>query len=120
MDSSGWVEFFGAGRNAAKFRGAMLAVGELIVPTLCIHEVSKWLRSQSDESIDEAMVTMKAGRLAVLDTSTALLASEISQQEGFAAGDGMILATARIHEATLWTQDTDFEGMERVVYVPKS
>ena len=28
----------------------------------------------------------------------------------------MILATARAHEATLWTQDADFEWMEGVRY----
>ena len=30
--------------------------------------------------------------------------------------DSVILATARAHEATLWTQDADFEGIEGVRY----
>lgn len=33
--------------------------------------------------------------------------------------DSMILAAARAHGATLWTQDQDFEGIEGVRYLPK-
>jgi predicted nucleic acid-binding protein len=33
--------------------------------------------------------------------------------------DSVILATARAYEATLWTQDGDFEGLEGVQYVAK-
>lgn len=33
--------------------------------------------------------------------------------------DGIILATAELTGATLWTQDIDFEGMPRVRYIPK-
>jgi predicted nucleic acid-binding protein len=31
----------------------------------------------------------------------------------------VILATARLHEATLWTQDSDFEGMDGVRFKKK-
>ena len=34
--------------------------------------------------------------------------------------DGIILATARLTGATLWTQDGDFAGMPNVRYVPKN
>jgi predicted nuclease of predicted toxin-antitoxin system len=33
--------------------------------------------------------------------------------------DSIILATARMHEALLWTQDGDFEGLAGVKYFPK-
>jgi toxin FitB len=33
--------------------------------------------------------------------------------------DAQILATARIHEATLWTQDVDFRDIEDVRYLAK-
>jgi predicted nucleic acid-binding protein len=32
--------------------------------------------------------------------------------------DAIMLATARELRATLWTQDSDFEGMEGVKYFP--
>jgi predicted nucleic acid-binding protein len=33
--------------------------------------------------------------------------------------DSVIYATARIHQATLWTQDAHFAGLEGVRYVKK-
>ena len=33
--------------------------------------------------------------------------------------DGILLATARLTGAILWTQDVDFQGMPRVRYFPK-
>lgn len=33
--------------------------------------------------------------------------------------DSLILATARLHDAELWTQDEDFRGLENVRYVAK-
>jgi len=33
--------------------------------------------------------------------------------------DSVILATARMHNATIWTQDEDFKGLEGVRYVSK-
>ncbi len=33
--------------------------------------------------------------------------------------ESIILATARAHNATMWTQDADFEGMEGVEYIAR-
>jgi predicted nucleic acid-binding protein len=33
--------------------------------------------------------------------------------------DSIMLAIARAHGATLWSQDSDFEGLEDVRYIPK-
>ena len=40
--------------------------------------------------------------------------------EYFADADSVILATARLRGATVWTQDADFKGIEDVRYVAKS
>jgi predicted nucleic acid-binding protein len=34
--------------------------------------------------------------------------------------DSIVLATARRREATVWTQDSDFEGLEKVEYFAKT
>jgi toxin CcdB len=36
-----------------------------------------------------------------------------------AAADSVMLATAHRHRATLWTQDSDFDGLPGVKYYPK-
>ena len=40
-----------------------------------------------------------------------------SLQERLPTADSIILATARAHAATLWTQDADFVGKPNVKYV---
>jgi len=49
----------------------------------------------------------------------ALLAAELSLQNELPMADGIILAAARTHNAHVWTQDSDFEGLENVTYVAK-
>jgi predicted nucleic acid-binding protein len=33
--------------------------------------------------------------------------------------DSIILATARLYQATVWTLDADFKGISGVQYIPK-
>jgi predicted nuclease of predicted toxin-antitoxin system len=45
--------------------------------------------------------------------------TRISVDSGLPRADSVILAMARAHNATLWTQDSDFVGAEYVRYVEK-
>lgn len=49
----------------------------------------------------------------------AIQAARIGVGQGLALADSVILATARIRDATLWTQDAAFAGMEGLWYYPK-
>jgi predicted nucleic acid-binding protein len=49
----------------------------------------------------------------------ALEAAKVSVEIRLPMADSVILATARMHNATLWTQDRDFEGLTGVEYVEK-
>jgi predicted nucleic acid-binding protein len=62
---------------------------------------------------------MTRGQVVDLDSRLALSAAKLSVDLGLPMADSVMLTTARAHEATLWTQDTDFEGMEGVEYVPR-
>ena len=44
--------------------------------------------------------------------------SEVDER-GLPLADSVILATARAHGATLWTQDEDFRGLDSVEYTAK-
>ncbi len=54
------------------------------------------------------------------DEAAALLAVAAMQQGIVVVptADSIMLATARAHGATLWTQDADFRGMQGVRFVP--
>jgi len=46
----------------------------------------------------------------------AIAAARVSVEAGLPLADAVILATAQAHNALLWTQDADFQGMEGVAY----
>ena len=120
VDSSGWIEYFTDGPNAKFFEPPILNQAELVVPTLVLLEVYKHIRRHQgrDEAL-KAMAGMKQGEVQDLDERLALYAGEVGVEYGLPLADSVILATARLHEATLWTEDSDFEGMDGVRFKKK-
>ena len=49
----------------------------------------------------------------------AISAAKVSVELKLPMADSIILATARTHNATLWTQDSDFKNIEGVRYIEK-
>ena len=118
VDSSGWLEYFGNGKNAAFFARPIEDPSKLIVPTLSLFEVFKRVLVQRDEPAAlQAIALMHQGRIVDLDRNLAIAAARLSAQERLPLADSVMLATARSHEATLWTQDADFEGRDGVRYI---
>ena len=120
IDSSGWLEYFADGSNADFFAPAIESVSELLVPSISIYEVFKKVLQERGESEGfQAVATMQQGRVVDLDATLALRAAKISAELKLPMADSVMLATAQVHEATLWTQDADFEDIEGVEYVEK-
>jgi predicted nucleic acid-binding protein len=120
VDSSGWIEYFAKGKNAGFFTPPIREVEVLIVPTLCIYQVFKRLLAEREE--DSALLAvglMSYGRVVDLDRDIALEAARLSRELKLALADSVILATARAHEATLWTQDEHFKDIEGVKHIEK-
>lgn len=121
VDSSAWLEYFSDGENATAFGGVIERTSELVVPTLTLYEVFKKTAHLKDESVAlEAVGVMLQGHVVELSASLALEAARVSRDCGLAMADAMILATARAHSATLWTQDAHFAGLDGVRYLEKS
>jgi predicted nucleic acid-binding protein len=62
---------------------------------------------------------MQPGRLEDLSGTLALAAARLSVDLKMPMAASIILATARAWDATLWTQDSDFDGVPRVRYAAK-
>jgi len=120
VDSSGWIEYFTEGPNSGFFAGAIEKVDELIVPALAIYEVFKWVsRERGETQALKAIAHMQLGEVVDLDSKLAIYAARLSLQTKLPMADSIVYATARASEATLWTQDDDFEGLEDVKYITK-
>jgi toxin FitB len=121
VDSSGWLEYFGEGKNAGFFAPAIEKIDQLIVPTICIYDVFKGMSHLLDEQEAlRAISVMSLGQVIELDRQLALNAAKFSREFRLALADSIILATARANDATLWTQDEHLKGLDNVKYIEKS
>ena len=120
VDSSGWLEYFADEPNADFFARAIENTKELVVPAISLYEVfDRVLMQRGEDAALQAVAQRQQGRVVELDSTLALRAAKVSVEQKLAMADSIILATARQHEATLWTQDEDFEGIEGVRYKEK-
>ena len=120
VDSSGWLEYFGNGPNAAFFAKAIERTSYLVLPTVSLYEVFKRVLQQRGEGDAlQAVAVMQQGLVAELSGTLALSAARISVDLGLPMADSIMLSTARAYDATFWTQDADFEGVPDVNYIPK-
>lgn len=120
VDSSGWLEYLADGPNASFFAPAIENVRELITPSISLYEVFKRvLQQRGEDDALRAIAVMAQGQVIDLDTTLALEAAKTSVELRLPMADSIILATARAFDATVWTQDEDFDGIEGVQYVEK-
>jgi predicted nucleic acid-binding protein len=120
VDSSGWLEYFEGSGNADFFASAIEDTEHLLVPVICVYEVFKRVMQQRGVTIARENVSdMHEGQIIDLDTSLAMSAATLSTELKLAMADSIILATAREHQAVLWTQDEHFKGLDGVRYIEK-
>lgn len=120
VDSSAWLEYFSAGKNADVFASAIENTKDLIVSTINLYEVYKKILIERDEnSAIEAIAIMHQALVIDVDFSIAIDASKLSYKYKLPMANSLIYATALQNEATVWTQDKDFENLENVKYVKK-
>jgi predicted nucleic acid-binding protein len=120
VDSSGWLEYFADAPNADFFAPVLEDVADLLVPTISIYEVFKRvLQQKGDSEALEAVALMMQGQLIDLDSSIAIGAAKISDDLKMPMADSIMLASARSHKATFWTQDADFADVPDVEYKTK-
>lgn len=112
VDSSGWLEYFADGPNAGKFAPPLEDRASLVVPSITIYEVFKVVcRQRGEDAALQAAALMQQGTVVELAPSLAMIAAKTSLEFSLPMADSIILATARLHGALLWTQDEHFSGL---------
>ncbi len=77
------------------------------------------LAQRGEEAALQAAGIMSLGTNANLTPEIAIQAAQISLDLQLAMADSIILATSRVYQATLYTQDADFQGIDGVAYIEK-
>jgi predicted nucleic acid-binding protein len=120
VDSFGWLEYFAEGENAGFFALAIEDTGNLIVPVISIYEVFKRLLQSHGIDVAEIRIAdVLKGEQVDLTAPLALSAAQISVEYKLPMADSLILATARLYDATLWTQDEHFRDIPGVKFIAK-
>ena len=117
VDSSGWIEYLIDGPNCRHFSSAIQETEELVVPSISIAEVYRWVMQEaSSASALTIAASMKQGTVIPLDERLAMVAAEVSHRYKLPLADGIIYATALENSAVLLTQDADLDGLPGVSY----
>ncbi len=120
VDSSGWLEYFSGSERADFFAPAIEDTEHLLVPVLCIYEVFKKILQTQGQAVAEIRTAdLLKGNVMNLTAPLAMSAALLSTEHKLPMADSVILAVAREHRATLWTQDEHFKGLENVQYIEK-
>ena len=77
------------------------------------------LRQRSEEVALIVIAHMKQGKVIPLDSELAMDAAKFGVLHKLPLADSIIFATAQKYAAVLWTQDSDFEGLQNVRYIAK-
>jgi len=118
VDSSGWLEYYAGTERGERFARVICDSANLVVPVICIYEVFKrTLQLRDEEDALKAVALMTSGQVVELTTEIALHAALLSAEHKLPMADSLILATARIHNAILWTQDEHFRGLQGVEFI---
>lgn len=117
VDSSGWIAYFFGTANADFFSKPILKISKLLVPSICLYEVFKKISQEAGiAQAKDAVAQMKQGKILSIGEETALSAASLSQEYRLPMADSLIYASTLQNQATLWTQDEDFEGLPWVKY----
>ena len=121
IDSWAWIEFFlgsGAGKVVS---GHIDSDQDLIISAINLAEVYRWILHYYDESIAEEKKCAMLDRCTMInvDGNIAVEAARIRNTLKWGLGDSIVYATAKRVGAKVLTGDSDFLGMEGVLFIDK-
>jgi predicted nucleic acid-binding protein len=120
VDSSGWIEYLQDTPRADLFAEAIEDRYDLLVPTIALFEVHKVLsRNLPANLVTQCLDVMRLGRVLDLTDKRAIAASIIATRHRLAMADAAMYSLSLEFEATFWTQDVDYKGLDGVRYFPK-
>ena len=115
VDSSGWMEYLQDTPRADLFAAAIEDRNHLLVPTIALFEVHRVLSRSLDAAlVNRCLDVMRLGRVLDFTDARAVAAAQIAARHKLAMADAAMYAIAREFDATFWTQDADYQGLDGV------
>jgi predicted nucleic acid-binding protein len=121
VDTSLWIEYLVDGQLADIAGRCILPMQSCIVPAMVQFELFRWTARQplgEQTKVMQTILTECAS--AIMDSIVASDAAAAAATYKLHATDAIIYATARLHDAPLFTCDAHFKGLPGVEYFEKS
>ena len=119
-DSSVWISLLTRANGHENYLPLLAPPVELLVPATIVYEVVRWsFARRGEDAAQAAQEFLERRQVVPIDTDLAVQAAILAHGRKLAMADAIILACANRHRAELWTQDADFDGLERVKFFPK-
>lgn len=117
IDSWAWIEYFQGSETGRRVRDFLEDDEGLIVSSINISEVYRWILRFYDEKAAEAKREAIKERFIVVDVdeTIAVEAAKIKHKFGWGLGDSIVYATARQLKAEVLTGYSDFKEREGVI-----
>ena len=121
VDTSLWVEYLSDGALADVAEQCIEPLATCIVPAMVHYELAKWsLRNAGSKLPNLALSILTECSVVAMDTIIAIEAAAMSLEYKLHATDAIIYATARVHNAPLFTCDSHFKGLPGVEYFERA
>ena len=120
VDSSGWVEYMGAGPKADSFARYLNFPEYLLLPSVIVFEVYKKVSREHGKNLADTFLSLAFGfgdRLIALDLELSILAARTSLDTHLPMADAIIYTTAQYYKAQLVTSDAHFANLPGVVFL---
>lgn len=120
VDSYGWIERFTNGPKADLYNAVIekAAPSEIVTSAIVLYEVYRKVKQTvNEQSALEAVVAIGQTFVVPVDQSLSLEAADYSLMFGLHMADAIVYATARHHNAELYTSDEDLKGIKGVVFL---
>lgn len=118
VDSSGWLEYITADKNANLFAPYIESSGPLLVPVIVLYEVRKILLLRQTSLLADIFVSHALRRQVIaIDEKISLAAVSISIDGQLAMADALLYATARVYDAHFVTSDSHFKNLPDVTLI---
>jgi predicted nucleic acid-binding protein len=120
VDASGWIEYFLDTPRADLFAPVIENTSELLVTSINLYEVHRVLsRKLPNHLRDTCLSLMRRATVIDFTDARAIEAADLSIKHQLAMADAAMYAMALAHQATLWTQDANYQGLVSVKYLSK-
>lgn len=120
IDSSGWIERFTKGPNAAKYKAVIENSDsrEIVTSVVVLYEVYKKIKKlKGEEEALLAVAALSQTTIVLIDQTISLEAADFSLENNLHFSDALVYATARHFKAKLYNSDADLRPLKTVCFI---